>query len=414
MAGAGGYPPALETALESVDASPGQAPLLQPPQVPLCQRVPEHTAQLASLLSWHEQALAAVRAVGDTWAREEGGPSQADLETELSWLLDDAVAGLITAVGDARQVSWRWIERGLRSKEQEQQLQQEVQLRAPLQALDDLWQQRLHLRAPLQYLTTSAHWRDLVLSVGPGILIPRPETEQMVDFVAEAVAGNPALALAPWADLGTGSGALAIALARQLPAVPWVWAVDLSPTPVAYATFNSQRLGVADRVRVVQGSWYEPLQQAGAGRLGGIVSNPPYVTAQQMPGLQAEVGRHEPHLALDGGAGLGIDALVPICTGAVTWLQPGGFLALETGGGEQAHYVADLLRHLRDYQQQQQQWQGSSGEGSDTGLGNENIGVSTSRSSSTGGEDELAFTDVRVRTDFFGVERFVTATRSGL
>ena len=70
-----------------------------------------------------------------------------------------------------------------------------------------------------------------------------------------------------------------------------VWAVDLSPTPVAYATFNSQRLGVPDRVRVVQGSWYEPLQQAGAGSLGGIVSNPPYVTAQQMPGLQAEVGR---------------------------------------------------------------------------------------------------------------------------
>ena len=80
MAGAGGNLPALETNSISADASQDQMPLLQSPQVPLCQRLPEYTAQLASLLSWHEQALEAVRAVGDTWAREEGGPSQADLE----------------------------------------------------------------------------------------------------------------------------------------------------------------------------------------------------------------------------------------------------------------------------------------------------------------------------------------------
>lgn len=70
-----------------------------------------------------------------------------------------------------------------------------------------------------------------------------------------------------------------------------MWAVDLNPTAVAYATFNAQRMGVGPRVSVLHGSWFEPLQAAGVGRLAGLVSNPPYVTSQQMLSLQAEVGR---------------------------------------------------------------------------------------------------------------------------
>lgn len=89
--------------------------------------------------------------------------------------------------------------------------------------------------------------------------------------------------------------------------------------------------------------------------------------------------------------------MVPICTGAVSWLQPGGFLALETGGGEQAHYVAGLLRRLRDVAAGQEEAVGSMG-----GDGSE-----------AGAEGPLAFGDVRVRADFFGVERFITATRAG-
>lgn len=100
--------------------------------------------------------------------------------------------------------------------------------------------------------------------------------------------------------------------------------------------------------------------------------------------------RHEPRLALDGGDGLGIDCLVPICTGAVEMLQPGGFLALETGGGQQAHYIADVLRRLQDVQRQHQdEWVPDS-------------------------HGCLAFSNVAVRQDYFGVERFVTAVRSGL
>lgn len=70
-----------------------------------------------------------------------------------------------------------------------------------------------------------------------------------------------------------------------------MWAVDISPSAVAYATFNAQRLGVSDRVTVLSGSWYEPLLQAGVHQLAGIVSNPPYILAAQMASLQAEVGR---------------------------------------------------------------------------------------------------------------------------
>lgn len=153
----------------------------------------------------------------------------------------------------------------------------------------------------------------------------------MVDLAANATAANPGLAAAPWADLGTGSGAIAIGIARllqahhrnlqqqlnqqrlaqgqQQPSVH-VWAVDLSPTAVAYATANAAACGVQDSVSVAQGSWFEPLQQQQLqGKLGGILSNPPYIPRVQMDGLQAEVGRHEPWSALDGGPQEGIDSI---------------------------------------------------------------------------------------------------------
>ena len=82
--------------------------------------------------------------------------------------------------------------------------------------MQELWRQRLQERVPLQYLTASAHWRDLVLAVGPGTLIPRPETEQLVDLAAAAIQESPELASGPWLDLGTGSGALALGVASIL------------------------------------------------------------------------------------------------------------------------------------------------------------------------------------------------------
>jgi release factor glutamine methyltransferase len=189
----------------------------------------------------------------------------------------------------------------------------------------------------------------MVLSVGPGVLIPRPETELMIDFVIEAAESNPSLAVGEWADLGTGSGALAVGVARALPHCQRVIAADIAPEPLKYVSFNAKRYDVGDRVKAIESNWLDGLRAEGITDLSGLVSNPPYIPAQDVQTLQAEVALHEPKLALDGGEALAIDSLMPICRGASEILRPGGFLALETGGGEQAQYVSDILEQLSTF-----------------------------------------------------------------
>jgi release factor glutamine methyltransferase len=138
-----------------------------------------------------------------------------------------------------------------------------LRLRAPLPRLDALWRRRVSAREPLQYLTGCAHWRDLLLAVGPGILIPRPETEILIDEVARALDAAPALRAGAWADVGTGSGALAVALARLLaPAAPPVAAIDVSAAALAYAAANAARAGVGARVAPMRGEWLAPVLAA--------------------------------------------------------------------------------------------------------------------------------------------------------
>ena len=244
---------------------------------------------------------------------------------------------------------------------------------------EDILQKRLVDRVPLQYLTASAFWRDMIISVGRGVLIPRPETELMIDYVIEACTQCDTLAKGAWIDAGTGSGALSIGIARALPEVQVVWALDIAPEPLKYVQFNAKRYGVSDRVRVVQSNWFDSLIDMGISNIAGIISNPPYISKEDMKTLQAEVSVHEPSGALDGGQGLGIDALMPICRGAARLLQPGGFLALETAGGEQAQYVAHVLEHL--------------------------VATHNDRS-------HPAFGNVSIRRDLRGVARFVLATKS--
>ncbi|XP_021321866.1 uncharacterized protein LOC8070157 isoform X2 [Sorghum bicolor] len=196
-------------------------------------------------------------------------------------------------------------------------------LRAPLEDLEAMWLRHVRERTPFQYVVGNEHWRDLVVAVAEGVLIPRPETEAVVDMV-RAVEG---FADGWWADLGTGSGAIAVAVARELGAHGRVFATDVSEVAIDVARLNVQRYGVQDKVEIRHGSWFEPLQDL-KGKLMGVISNPPYIPTDDLPGLQPEVGWHEPKLALDGGKD-GLEHLLHLCEGLSSVLEPGGFFVFE-------------------------------------------------------------------------------------
>ncbi|HEY9624359.1 MAG TPA: peptide chain release factor N(5)-glutamine methyltransferase [Crinalium sp.] len=219
--------------------------------------------------------------------------------------------------------------------------QPELDVTRSLDELDRLWQRRLETRAPVQYLAGTTPWRQFLLAVSPAVLIPRPETECLIDLVVNAIAsGHSTLAEGHWADLGTGSGAIAIALADALPRAI-IHAVDRSEAALAIARLNAQRLGLGDRIEFHLGSWFEPLAHF-KGQLSGMVSNPPYIPHGLIPTLQPEVAQHEPHLALDGGTD-GLDAIRDLVAIAPTYLKPGGLWLIEMMAG-QADTVADLLQ----------------------------------------------------------------------
>ena len=196
---------------------------------------------------------------------------------------------------------------------------------------------------PVAYLTGVREFWSIPLAVTPDVLIPRPETELLVERVLALVAvadanhaGGGARSLRIL-DLGTGSGALAIALARALPQSV-VTAVDVSPAAAAIAAANARRAGVAERVTVVVGSWTAALDPAA--RFDIVVSNPPYVPTAAIATLAPEV-RAEPVLALDGGAD-GLDAYRALAPDAAARLVPGGQLLVEVGAG-QAEAVAAIF-----------------------------------------------------------------------
>jgi release factor glutamine methyltransferase len=187
---------------------------------------------------------------------------------------------------------------------------------------------------PFAYLVGEREFHGLSLQVSPAVLVPRPDTETLVDWALELLAGE--LAHRPWPeviDLGTGSGAIALALKHRHPAAR-VSAVDLSAEALAVARGNAQRLGLA--VDFHAGSWWQPL--AGR-RFDLVVSNPPYIAGAD-PHLAALT--HEPTLALTPG-GDGLDAIRTIVDGSPAHLPPGGWLLLEHGW-DQASAVAALLQ----------------------------------------------------------------------
>ncbi len=211
-----------------------------------------------------------------------------------------------------------------------------VQLVCPVASLEALWQRHLAGGEPLQYLLGLCPWRDLELKVGPGVLIPRQETELLVELAGGLVAVPPAL----WADLGTGSGCLAAALAGLWPGSSGL-AVDLSPEALRQAEANLETVGALSRVRLLQGHWWDPLQPWW-GALGLVLANPPYIPSAVWAGLEPGVRDHEPRLALDGGPD-GLRSLRTIARGGAQALAPGGVLVLEHHH-DQSGAVLGLLR----------------------------------------------------------------------
>lgn len=181
---------------------------------------------------------------------------------------------------------------------------------------------------PLQYVLGSWGFRTLDLYVDGRVLIPRPETEQVVE-VALAELRRLARAEPVVVDLGTGSGAIALSIAVEAKGAE-VWATDRSPDALAVAQANLTGVGtlVARRVRMVEGNWFRALPSSLQGKVDLVVSNPPYVAEAEVAELPAEVADWEPRGALVSGP-TGLEDVEAIVAAAPVWLAPGGVLVLE-------------------------------------------------------------------------------------
>ena len=190
---------------------------------------------------------------------------------------------------------------------------------------------------PLQYITHQQEFFSLDFEVTPDVLIPRPETELLVETALELI---PATAeAAAFCDVGTGSGCIAIALLHERPRARGL-GLDISTAALGVAERNASRHGVRDRLALVAADCFGAFDPARA-RFQLIVSNPPYIAADALAGLQREVREHEPRLALTpGGDGLGV--IRRLVMDAPRFLLPGGHLLLEIGF-DQHEAVARLI-----------------------------------------------------------------------
>ncbi|HET7904932.1 MAG TPA: peptide chain release factor N(5)-glutamine methyltransferase [Candidatus Eisenbacteria bacterium] len=232
-------------------------------------------------------------------------------------------------------------------------------------ALDALATRR-ERHVPLQHLIGEVDFHDVTLDVEPGVFVPRPETETLVEAALEAVAAAGIPETGRLLDLGTGTGAVAVAMLHGLPRWTGV-ALDRSAAAVTLATRNAARNGLAARLRVEAGDFAAPPAPAADGLAGRwadgpyhlVISNPPYVPTRDCDGLMPEVRDHDPRGALDGGLD-GLDAYPAIFRLLPRLLAIGGVLALEIGedqadailalsgpGLESPRIVADLAGRPR-------------------------------------------------------------------
>lgn len=196
---------------------------------------------------------------------------------------------------------------------------------------------------PLQYLTGRVEFYGLDLHVARGVLIPRPETEMLVEKAVDLCRGRPVVI----ADIGTGSGCIAVALAVNLPRARIV-AIDKSPIALRIARRNARRYGVARRISFRRGNLLRPLEMGMLhATIDLLIANPPYVPKGDIAKLQREV-RREPRMALDGGRD-GLTFVRKIIHDAPSCIVKGGAIILEIGAG-QADAVHRIVRDCGQYE----------------------------------------------------------------
>jgi release factor glutamine methyltransferase len=192
--------------------------------------------------------------------------------------------------------------------------------------------ERRKLREPLQYITGTQEFWGIPLTVTPDVLIPRPETEFVVEAALKAVSGISTPAIV---DLCTGSGCIVISLAKELPKAR-AFATDRSDRAVHIAQENARQNDVANRIRFLEGDLFEPLEEMDIrGRIDVIVTNPPYVRSGDLTTLQPEVRDFEPEMALVAGPE-GTEIAERIIRQAPEYLKPGAPLIMEMGIGQTA------------------------------------------------------------------------------
>jgi release factor glutamine methyltransferase len=179
---------------------------------------------------------------------------------------------------------------------------------------------------PIQYITGTQEFFGLDFHVTPAVLIPRPETELLVEAVLELMPADKSLRIA---DIGTGSGAIAVAVAKHLP-LATITALDLSAPALVIADHNAKANQVADRIRFVES---DLLAGVAGETFDAILSNPPYIPTTDRSTLHPQVRDHEPHSALFAGT-TGMDIYARLIPLAYEALVPGGLLALEIGYGQ--------------------------------------------------------------------------------
>ena len=214
-----------------------------------------------------------------------------------------------------------------------------ISLDISAEEIEVIWESHLKDQTPLQYLIAKCPWRDFELEVSADALIPRQETEILIDLALKKVRN---INFGRWADLGTGSGPIAISLAKSLPS--WEGhAVDISQEALQLARKNLINIVPKSNVKLSLGDWWEPLKEWW-GNFDLVISNPPYIPSDLIGALDPVVKNHEPRLALDGGSD-GLIAFRKIILGASQGLSKGGWLILEHHY-DQSEKIIKLMKNI--------------------------------------------------------------------